>query len=39
MLELRPIFPTVCTVTPLEAVETGRGEWKVRSNAGLTRVA
>ena len=39
MLELRPIFPTASTVTPLEAVETGRGECKVRSNAGLMRVA
>ena|SRR5271155_4752777 len=39
MFELGPAFPTVSTARRLEAVESGCRECKVRSNAGLMRVA
>ena len=39
MFKLSPDFPTVCTGVPLWAVESGCGECKVRSKAGLMHVA
>jgi hypothetical protein len=39
MFEMGPAFPTVSTARPLEVVESGCRECKVRSNAGLMRVA
>ncbi len=39
MFELRPAFPTVCTASALEAVESGCRECKARSNAVPVRVA
>ena len=39
MFKLRSDFPTASTASPLEAVESGCGECKVRSNTSLTHVA